>query len=330
MQKILKLTGASVLAIAVATNANAAGYTCEELVEYTSCNPGHYLTDSGSICPDGYKYYSGVCTADGYWWTTGRTAEWCVDDNEPDPDIVGMEYLGDTCLNIFYDDADAPDPDDDCSGHWCMSMSDHVAPSNITKICNECPIGSICSGATNAPTPCPAGSYCATAGLAQPTGKCAIGSFAAAGSFACSTCPSTGLTDIDGKTVVATTASTGAESISACIVGSDVWFKDIAGTYHYKSECQYGDVGNENYYSSIVINNESECTAIGGEWSEGADFICFAPDSFMPQTKDVCESVGLYWDDEHGYGCLPANAADDPGQCTSVLIYQGEPGVTCW
>ncbi|MBR2412801.1 MAG: hypothetical protein IKB10_04025 [Alphaproteobacteria bacterium] len=71
MKNILKLTGVSMLAIMAASGANAAGYTCEELIEYTSCNDGYYLNDgkciestscpSGSYlrmyCPGGYGIY---------------------------------------------------------------------------------------------------------------------------------------------------------------------------------------------------------------------------------------------------------------------------------
>ena len=57
MKNILKLTGVSVLAIVATANAYAAGYTCEELIEYTSCNPGYYLNAGECIertsCPSG-------------------------------------------------------------------------------------------------------------------------------------------------------------------------------------------------------------------------------------------------------------------------------------
>ena len=75
MNKFLKLTGVSMLAIVAATNANAAGYTCEELVEYTSCNDGYALSMAECVdiptcsvgnystpsCPDGYELEVAVC-----------------------------------------------------------------------------------------------------------------------------------------------------------------------------------------------------------------------------------------------------------------------------
>ncbi len=85
MQKILKLSAMSVLAVITASGANAAGYTCEELIEYTSCNAGYTLSahrcvymptcSAGSYstqsCPDGYTYSSDWCWEDGYWDSIG-------------------------------------------------------------------------------------------------------------------------------------------------------------------------------------------------------------------------------------------------------------------
>ncbi len=84
MNKLLKLTGVSMLTIVATTGANAAGYTCEELIEYTSCNSGYYLNagkciesttcPSGSYlkvsCDDNQVAYFGVCVED----ETGDTA----------------------------------------------------------------------------------------------------------------------------------------------------------------------------------------------------------------------------------------------------------------
>ena len=67
MNKFLKLTGVSVLTIVAATGANAAGYTCEELIEYTSCNDGYYLNSGdcieGATCGAG-NYLAHVCPGD--------------------------------------------------------------------------------------------------------------------------------------------------------------------------------------------------------------------------------------------------------------------------
>ena len=75
MQKILKLSAVSLLVIVATTNANAAGYTCENLIEYTSCNDGYELSMAECVdiptcnagayalrqCPDGYILETGVC-----------------------------------------------------------------------------------------------------------------------------------------------------------------------------------------------------------------------------------------------------------------------------
>ena len=49
------LLGVSISAILSTTGANAAGYTCEELVEYTSCNPGYAFTYDEMSCSDGSR-----------------------------------------------------------------------------------------------------------------------------------------------------------------------------------------------------------------------------------------------------------------------------------
>ncbi len=61
MNKFLKLSGVSILAIIATTNANAAGYTCEELIEYTSCNPGRTLVDGDCVCDAGYYTNGDTC-----------------------------------------------------------------------------------------------------------------------------------------------------------------------------------------------------------------------------------------------------------------------------
>ncbi|MBR2393833.1 MAG: hypothetical protein IKB05_05080 [Alphaproteobacteria bacterium] len=62
MNKLLKLTGVSMLAIVAATGARAAGYTCEELIEYTSCNTGYALLDGDCVCDGGYYTNGDKCT----------------------------------------------------------------------------------------------------------------------------------------------------------------------------------------------------------------------------------------------------------------------------
>jgi len=90
MQKLIKLSAVSMLAIVAASGANAAGYTCEELIEYTSCNSGYYLNagkciesttcPSGSYlqptCADGYELYHNLCEVDGEW-SYGDDEEFC-------------------------------------------------------------------------------------------------------------------------------------------------------------------------------------------------------------------------------------------------------------
>ena len=62
MNKLLKLTGVSILTIMATANANAAGYTCEELIEYTSCNTGYALLDGDCVCDGGYYTNGDKCT----------------------------------------------------------------------------------------------------------------------------------------------------------------------------------------------------------------------------------------------------------------------------
>ena len=93
MNKLLKLTGVSMLAIMTATNANAAGYTCEELVEYTSCNPGYSLTVNDTRCPDGYMYLENMCHSYDYLYE-GYSREAC-ENEEVDMDF---HYYGNICV----------------------------------------------------------------------------------------------------------------------------------------------------------------------------------------------------------------------------------------
>ena len=48
MKKYL-IVGVSLFALFAANNAMAAGYVCEELIEYTSCMDGYYLTNGDCI-----------------------------------------------------------------------------------------------------------------------------------------------------------------------------------------------------------------------------------------------------------------------------------------
>ena len=218
MHKFLKLSAVSMLAVMTANGAHAAGYTCEELIEYTSCNPGYYLLNSR--CPTGAFYYENVC-CDGIDCSENTYGDeaGCLDDDHSD-----RTYHANGC---FVDS-------DDGYMYYRGSPS-----SSGSTGCADCPAGSTCAGGTAGATPCPAGSYCATTGLSEPTNVCAKGSYSSAGAVACTSCPATQLTDINGNTVVATTLSTGSYNISACIVGPDVQFKNDAGIYHFTQNCKY-------------------------------------------------------------------------------------------
>jgi len=228
MQKILKLTGVSILAIMATTNANAAGYTCEELIEYTSCNPGYYLNTAHSD----YTYGKGWCNVDGDMaMESGYTQESCAEAYCTYFEEEYSEECDDT--DYYYGDGYYKPSEDEPTFDFISASSPDTAN------CSICPSGKICAGGTAGATPCPAGSYCAGTGLKEPTGKCAIGSYALAGATACTTCPTTGLTDKDGKAVTATTSSAGSTSATACFVGDNVEFKDNKGIWHYKNSCAY-------------------------------------------------------------------------------------------
>ena len=205
--KKITICGVSMGALLAANGAMAAGYTCEELIEYTSCQPGYYL---GVQCPDGYEHSDTVCEVGMDYITTFASAEECEND-------MGNAWLGAGCFN------------DD----W-----DHFIAGAKPGECHECPAGSSCAGDTAYKQPCAAGTY-------QPNTKqtsCITtpqGNFSGAGAINYVACPSTGLTDINGTVVPSTTLSTGATSVAECIIGNGVQFKDNKGIYHFKSNCEY-------------------------------------------------------------------------------------------
>ena len=294
MHKFLKLSAVSVLAIIAASNAHAAGYTCEELIEYTSCNPGYYLT--GGACPDGSVYGTGWCVTDGSYAEDGYSEEDCR--------MSGGDYLGTGCFTA--DGMELIDGED----VWRVDGNASLIP----QTCNECPAGSTCAGGDAAavacaagtyqpnkkqtscidapvgnyvaetgatsytacamgsyqPTAgqescltCPAGSYCAGTGLSAVSGECNIGTYSTGGatSALCTSCPETSLTDKDGDPVSATTSSTGSTSASACHIGDDVEFQDNKGIWHYKQNCEYSD----SFSPIITISSEEECNALAAE-----------------------------------------------------------------
>ena len=284
MNKLLKLTGVSVVAIMTAMGANAAGYTCEELIEYTSCNAGYYLyTPTSSDCPDGYTYSTSYCFNydTGYYPDVSQSE--CLEGNDG-----SYVYLGTGCADTM------ESPND---------PYEYFIPE--TTSCLECPVGSICSGGTESATPCPAGSYCATTGLKAPTGLCSKGTFSAGGATAatCTSCPSFGMTDKDGNAVVTTTESTGSTSVLACSVGPSVYFNDGKGTYHFKSNCAL-DVNN------LTVSSEEECLALGSNntWDDNSEApYCSGPgvDALIPTNEDDCNAFPYGgWDSESEI-CIP-------------------------
>jgi len=305
MNKLLKLTGVSMLAIITANGANAAGYTCEELIEYTSCNPGYYL--SGSGCPDGYTFYSSICYAWGGEYYPNMTEEECLSWNEGE--AADAEYMGAGCID--YNSSDG-------------IGSNFVVASGIT--CEQCPIGSTCAGGTAGTTTCPAGSYCATAGLSQPTGKCNVGTYSIGGatSASCTSCPATGLTDKNGVAVVATTSGTGSTSASACFVGNNVEFKDDKGIWHYKNTCehgnfQFGDCGWADHTG--VMNEFGEYDyrcADGLELYWGAALSTPLCTPSFPETEEECNQVaGATWSEGAGE-CM---CYDEMWNCNDGKLY---------
>ena len=225
--KKIKICGVSLCTLLAATGANAAGYTCDELIEYTSCMPGYYLSSEDGRCPDGYVFKTDVCdfseTNDQVEFGT-YTKEQCLG-----ADTGADKWWDAVCIQA-----------DTVSDDMAWDINDLVLPSGgLTTTCSTCPVGSICAGGAAVATPCPAGSYCATAGLSEPTNLCAKGTYSGVGATACTSCPSSGLTDANGSTVSVTTESTGSTSSSACFVAKGTLFKDNKGTYRYTDNCKF-------------------------------------------------------------------------------------------
>jgi len=291
MNKFLKLTGVSMLAIMTASGANAAGYTCEELIEYTSCNPGYYLNNTVSLCPEGSTYGTGYCG-----W---RDSDPEINVSEENCTGSGVSYIAEVCYEF------------DEGGTINVVAEPNHATANT---CSECPAGSYCPAGSESPTPCPAGSYCAGTKLGAVSGVCAIGSYSLAGATACTTCPESDLTDANGNVVSVTTASTGSTSSSACFVAKGTLFKDSKGIYKYTDNCEHG---NWPDYSSLVISSEAECEARG--WSVETDgCYVYGDDNVVPKTEDGCSAAqGESWD---GETC----------DCTYSWGFRwGEPGIEC-
>ena len=221
MNKLLKLTGVSVLTIVAATGANAAGYTCEELIEYTSCNDGYYLNSGkcieGATCGAG-NYLQPTCDS----WDFAN--DWCFIEG-----ALRTGWTQDSC--------------EESGGEWygvgCGNY-DFVEFEAAEWVCTPCAAGTYQNVAgQDSCIICPAGSECATVGLATHT-LCEIGEYSGAGATACSTCPTHMYTNANGQSVtVSATSNAGAGSPTACYIDPDTYFTDVTGTYHFKQECTY-------------------------------------------------------------------------------------------
>ena len=220
MKKFL-IGGVSLFAILSANNAMAAGYTCEELIEYTSCNPGYYLV-TGVPCPDGYTYRTGVCIDGEENLHFGASQSEC--------EGYGGIFHGDICVNSYYKE-----------GTLMIGVEDWSSQptASATKNCSECPAGASCAGGTADKKLCAAGTY-------QPNTKqtscidAPLGYYVStSGATEYTQCPIMDVKDKNGNTVNATTASAGASSMSQCIVPAGVEFKDDKGVYHFKSTCSF-------------------------------------------------------------------------------------------
>ena len=338
MNKLLKLTGVSILAIMAAANANAAGYTCEELIEYTSCNPGYYLGDA--TCPDDYEYIESACLLENALRDRDISKEECEKISgvtSADTIIYGV-YKAAICYRDGggYDEFTEPTGFSciECNeGHSCAGGTESqlscragtYQPNSGQTTCLTTPAGNFSAlGATNytacpagqyQPTAgqsaceeCPAGSYCATTGLSAVSGVCTDGTFAGAGAMNCSNCPETELTDAENNPIVATTGGDGATSMAACHIGPNTYLKDTKGVYHYKSKCNaYGSFDESNATSA---EREERCSTLGGYWncldSECEEGYCDASAHYDTNTEANCVSVGGTWSQtgEDEYTCF--------------------------
>ena len=300
MKKFL-IGGVSLFAILSAVNANAAGYTCEELIEYTSCNPGYYLNASRPTCPDGYSYITGACHIEedpsGGYASAEECAEAYCDWYGDCEDISEAydNYLGDGCLKSGYDEE---------VGEWVGY--DFIPASDVSSSstnCIECPAGSSCNGGTEDKQLCAAGTY-------QPNTKqssCLTtpkNNYSLAGAVNYTPCPATNLTDKDGKTVTATTAGDGATSIMSCYVGSEWYFKNAKGTYHFTSNCNAFDMA-----TATAAQIAARCQSMGGNWQETEQFCEIQYDT--PTTESACDASPFCYLEDGNCQCDCSVAAVD-------------------
>ena len=250
--KKIKICGISLCALLCATGANAAGYTCEELIEYTSCMPGYALKVDieDNRCPEGHEVSAeALCYSYefGEWssLTEAECKEECFYDREEYPDTYG--YLDCSVKGpggyMYYEAGEACIDWEEYDNAGGMMLRNVVSGINgsITSLsqCNECPAGSACAGGTAAAELCasgtyqpnskqascidaPAGSYVAGTGATSFT-ACAEGSYQpTVGQASCLECPAgsycatTGLSAVSGQCTAGTFASVGASECSTC------------------------------------------------------------------------------------------------------------------
>ncbi len=277
MNKFLKLGTVSMLAIVAATAANAAGYTCEELVEYTSCNTGYYL-NNGECIP------SNTCGA-------GNYINICPD---------GLDFMKDVCCNDEDEycriSTNCNDEYDNYYAQACVKLIDseivRAEPINETITCTPCVAGTYQPNAGQySCIKTPAGNFSAP-GATQYT-ACTPGTYSLSGAATCSTCPTHEYTNAKGETVtVPATSLAGAAGVLACYVDPNTYFTDLTGTYHFKSNCSFS-LGNPT--------SAEECQQIyGGIWtgSHSADneYCCEVTQEFASAiitTQSDCESVSF-------------------------------------
>ena len=279
MKKLLQLTGVSIVAIMTANVANAAGYTCEELIEYTSCNPGYFLnrTFDGDnfTCPSGYTARKNACYhIDNEYWMNASSAQDCLSRGGAwygDVCVAGSSYdgyifapAGSSCPtgykyypengcwdNYAKDILDA----EDCAaeeflwvdqGAGCYNTAGDFATLTIQAgaggvVCDLCPAGSSCSGGTDAATACYEGEY-------QPN----------TGQTSCLTTPAGNYSGF------------GAVNYTACSVGT---YQPQAGSY----ECLVCPAG--SYCGTAGLAAVSGVCAIGEYSSVGASACSSCPET---------------------------------------------------
>ncbi len=309
MNKLLKLTGVSVVAIMATMGANAAGYTCEELIEYTSCNPGYYLSTAGAVpasCPDGYTYGTGWCYVEfDDYIISGVTEQGCAEEAHQYGEETAYDFIGDGCFNegLYYENYDKS-----------QALFAQTSGISGTTNCIICPAGSSCAGGTAAGVQCAAGTYQPetkqTSCIDAPVGHYVFG----IGATEYTACPASGLTDINGNAVPVTTASTGSTSSSACYVAKGVKFKDNKGIYQFKENCHTS-------YNFVKADNMGDCPS-GYDYLPGYDTEDVYCINTLPSTEAECLAVhgGYAWWNDEFEECI----CDDDG-----YKYSKEYGLVC-